>query len=244
MVEAPGPGSLLVLVVTYNEGENIARLVEHILAQVPHASVLVVDDDSPDGTSDIVRAIVDPRVRLECRTGVRGYSSAMIAGLRMAMREGYAQVATLDADVSHNPADLPGLVEALREADVAVGSRYCGGVRVLNWSIRRLLLSLAANAYVRALSGLASTDCTSGFRAYRVSALRGVRLERISATGYAFLPEVLFALRAAVIVDVPICFTERRAGVSKMSGAIIAEALLRPWGLLFRRLMDRLKPTH
>ena len=187
---------ILTLVVTYNEAGNISRLVPEILQHLPASSVLVVDDNSPDGTSNAVRVLADqdPRVSVICRTTERGYGSAMIAGMQHAITNGYDTIVTLDADFSHDPADLPRLVAGLAEADVAVGSRYAGGVRVLNWEVRRLLLSLGANAYVRFLSGLSCVDCTSGFRAYRAAVLERSRLSAIRTTGYAFLPELLFNL--------------------------------------------------
>jgi dolichol-phosphate mannosyltransferase len=159
--------------------------------------------------------------------------------MQHAIANGYDSILTLDADFSHDPADLPRLLQGLGDADVAVGSRYAGGVRVLNWEVRRLLLSLAANAYVRFLSGLACVDCTSGFRAYRASVLDRGRLNEIRTTGYAFLPELLFNLNGARVAEVPICYTERRLGESKMSKGVIAEALMRPWVLFLRRLGRR-----
>ena len=159
-----------------------------------------------------------------------------MATLQHAVRQGYDVVATLDADFSHDPADLPRLIDALAAADVAIGSRYVGGIRILNWGVQRLLLSLAANTYVRFLSGLACVDCTSGFRAYRVDALKKVAFDRISSTGYAFLPELLFALDQVRVAEVPICYTERRIGQSKMGNQVIAEAIVRPWALLGRRV--------
>lgn len=234
--------STLVLVVTFNEVHNIRRLIPAIRLHMPVASIVVVDDDSPDGTGEAVLELgrQDPRVHLITRRGARGYSSATIAGMQHALTGTYDVVATLDADFSHDPADLPRLVAALADADVAIGSRYIGGIRVLNWHVRRLLLSLGANAYIRRITGLRCTDCTSGFRAYRTSALRRAPLARITTTGYAFLPELLFVLRDARVVDVPICFTERREGESKMSGSVIAEAVVRPWVLLLHRGLRRL----
>jgi dolichol-phosphate mannosyltransferase len=228
----------LVLVVTYNEAENISRLIPEILACLPMCSVLVIDDNSPDGTTQVVQALADSDTRISviCRTEGRGYGSAMIAGLQYGIQHKYEAILTLDADFSHDPADLPRLLQAVAEADVAVGSRYAGGVRVLNWDVRRLLLSLAANTYVRFLSGLACVDCTSGFRAYRVSVLERVRLEKITTTGYAFLPELLFSLNRVRVAEVPICYTERRVGESKMSKRVIVEAMVHPWILFFRRL--------
>jgi dolichol-phosphate mannosyltransferase len=229
--------TVLTLLVTYNEAENIARLISDIRKQVPHATILVVDDNSPDGTTDIVRRIGQclNDVHVISRVGERGYGSATLVGLRYAIEHGFDAVLTLDADYSHDPADLPRLAEALRAVDVAIGSRYVGGVRVLNWDIRRLLLSLAANSYVRLLSGLQCTDCTSGFRGYRVDALKRVSLEKIRTSGYAFLPELLFSIERATVNEVPICYTERRLGQSKMSRRVVAEAIIRPWILCLKR---------
>jgi dolichol-phosphate mannosyltransferase len=228
----------LTIVATYNEADNISRLIPEILNRLPETSILVVDDNSPDGTAALVRAMsgVDGRVSVMCRTGRRGYGSAMIAGLSYAIEQGFDYILTIDADFSHDPADLPRLLHALEKGDVAVGSRYVGGVRVINWDVRRLLLSLTANAYVRWLSGLPCVDCTSGFRAYRASVFGAVRLDTIYTTGYAFLPELLFNLGAVRVVEVPICYTERRVGQSKMSKRVIAEAVVRPWALLAKRM--------
>lgn len=236
----------LTLVVTYNEIDNIRKLVPAILQHVPQSHVLVVDDNSPDGTAAAVRAFAerDPRVNVICRTTERGYGSAMIAGMRRGIEEGFEAILTLDADFSHDPADLPRLLEALNGADVAVGSRYVGGVRVLNWEVRRLLLSLGANAYVRFLSGLACVDCTSGFRGYRTNILSRASIGDIRTTGYAFLPELLFSLSGARVAEVPICYTERRLGESKMSKRVIAEAIVRPWFLLLRRIGRSLTGSH
>ena len=176
------------------------------------------------------------RVHVISRIGQRGYGSATLVGLRYAIEHGFDAVLTLDADYSHDPADLPRLAKALSVADVAIGSRYVGGVRVLNWEIYRLLLSLLANTYVRFLSGLQCTDCTSGFRAYRVNALKRAALDKVQASGYAFLPELLFNIDDATVNEVPICYTERRLGQSKMSRRVIAEAIVRPWVLGLKRL--------
>jgi dolichol-phosphate mannosyltransferase len=237
---------ILTIVATYNEAANIGRLIPEILNRVPTSAVLVVDDNSPDGTGDVVRGLqtANGRVHLLTRTTQRGYGHAMMAGLQQGIRDGYDVIATLDGDFSHDPTDLPRLIDALRSADVAIGSRYIGGIRVLNWDVRRLLLSLGANAYVRFLTGLECVDCTSGFRAYRVTALKDVTLNTISSTGYAFLPELLFALGSVRIAEVPVCYTERRVGHSKMRKRVIAEAMLRPWILLCRRLVRSKGPSQ
>jgi dolichol-phosphate mannosyltransferase len=230
---------ILTLVVTYNEASNIARLIPEILTHLPSSSVLVVDDNSPDGTGEVVRALaaLNPRIGILSRTDRRGYGSATIAGMQYAVQNDYDVIATLDADFSHDPADLPRLIDALDAADVAIGSRYVGGIRILNWGVRRLLLSLAATSYVRLLGGLSCVDCTSGFRAYRVDALKKAAFDRVSSTGYAFLPELLFALDRVTVAEVPICYTERRVGQSKMGTHVIAEAIVRPWVLLGRRIL-------
>jgi dolichol-phosphate mannosyltransferase len=229
---------ILTVVFTYNEASNIERLIPAILQHLPTSSVLVVDDSSPDGTADKVRGLQasDPRIQLMVRPTKRGYGSAAIDGMQYGLRNDFDAIVTLDADFSHDPADLPRLVDALSRAEVSIGSRYVGGIRVLNWDVRRLLLSLAANRYVRLLSGLRSVDCTSGFRAYRVGALKKVAFDRISSTGYVFLPELLFAMGRIRVEEVPICYTERRVGQSKMGNRVIVEALLRSWGLLYRRV--------
>jgi dolichol-phosphate mannosyltransferase len=229
---------ILTLVVTYNEADNIARLIDAILANLPDTNVLVVDDNSPDGTSEIVRSLTsgNPRIQLITRTTEKGYGSATIAGLEHGVKDGFDVIATLDADFSHDPADLPRLVEALATADVSIGSRYTDGGRVVNWGVRRRLLSLGANVYLRFLGGLSPKDCTSGFRAYRVEALRKVRFDGIAAAGYSFLPELLFAFGNAKVTEVPVCYTERRLGESKMGSGVIVESVVRPWIFLGRRI--------
>jgi dolichol-phosphate mannosyltransferase len=213
--------------VTFNEAENIGRLVPELLRHLPSGDVLVVDDDSPDGTAGIVGRLqaTDHRVHLIVRRNRRGFGSAIIEGLRYALANGYDVIATLDADFSHDPADLPRLVDSLRSADVAIGSRYVGGIRILNWDVRRLLLSLAANTYIRLITGLTATDCTSNFRAYRARAFDTVALDRISSTGYAFLPELLFAIDRARVHEVPICYTRRPPlPIPSISGAAARRA--------------------
>ncbi len=222
---------VLTIIPTYNEAGNIARLVDEIVTDV-----LVVDDDSPDGTGDIVRKLNErgDAVVLMNRYNERGYGSATIEGFRYALRHWYDVVVTIDGDFSLDPADIQKLLAALDNADVAIGSRYVGGIRVLNWDLRRLLLSMGASAYLRLLTGMKFKDCTCGFRAYRTSVFENVLLGGIKSEGYAFLPELLFALRRYRIVEVPITFTERRLGESKMSRRMMIEGVLRPWAMLWR----------
>lgn len=226
-----------VVVATYNEALNAPALVRQVKELHPELMVLVVDDNSPDGTARLVEELGLADVYVICRRDARGYGTAVRDGLREACRRGAERVATMDSDFSHNPRELGELLRALDDADVAIGSRYVGGVRVLNWAAQRLLLSLFANTYVRTILGLRAQDCTSGFRAYRRDLLRRMDLPTIQSNGYSFLVEMLWRAhrRRARIVEVPIIFEERREGESKMSSAVIRESVLRPWLLRFRR---------
>lgn len=227
----------LILIATYNEHENILPMIERLREVAPDADVLVADDHSPDGTWELVRGAgaSDGAVHLLDREGrPRGYGRAMVDGFDWALRQGFEAVVTLDADFSHDPAAAPDLFRALESgADAALGSRFVDGVRVLNWEMSRLLLSLGANQYVRMSLGMSHADCTSGFRGYGTAALKVITMRDVRSRGYAFLVEILFALhrRRLKIVEVPIVYHERRRGQSKMSKAIIFEAVLNPWRL-------------
>jgi dolichol-phosphate mannosyltransferase len=242
--EPPQPGRAVVIA-TYNEAANLKNLVPRLAELMPDALIVVVDDSSPDGTPEMLREMGAglPALVPVIRPGKQGYGSAVTAGLRRAIELGAGQIATMDADFSHDPADVPRLFEALTEADVAVGSRYFGGVRVLNWHPSRLLLSLFANRYVKTILGISVQDATSGFRAYRRQAAEHIVNMRISSLGYSFLVEVLYGAVAAGYepVEVPIIYAERREGQSKMSKKVIAEAVFRPWQLRAARLFGRSK---
>jgi glycosyltransferase involved in cell wall biosynthesis len=235
------PHAVTIVLATYNERENVGLLLPRLLDLDLNPRVIVVDDTSPDGTGDVVREIGTRhpgRVVLLSRASKEGYGSAMIAGLSKAIEQPSGVVVTLDADLSHDPSDIPNLIAALEDADVAIGSRYRNGVRVINWGPKRLLLSLGANRYVRLVLGLPVEDCTSGFRAYRAEALASLDLGRIRTRGYAFLVELLeMTTRLGYLAtEVPIVYTERTAGRSKMSRAVILEAVFRPWTLRLGRL--------
>lgn len=232
----PDPSKALVVVPTYNERETLPALVEAVLALPGSWKLLIVDDNSPDGTGELADELA------ECHTGVttlhrtnkEGLGPAYVAGFREALgRPGVDFVAQMDADLSHNPADLPRLLEAVGEAEVAIGSRYVPGGRTEGWGLRRRLLSRWGNAYVRAVLGAAVHDLTAGFRIWRRRALEAIALEAVRSRGYGFQIEMACRAMAAGcrVVEVPICFTERRAGKSKMSGSIVAEALVLPWKL-------------
>jgi dolichol-phosphate mannosyltransferase len=225
----------LIIVPTYDERENVGGLVRQIFAHAPAADVLVIDDDSPDGTADHAAELFgpDPRFRVLRRTGPRGYGRSLRDGYRRALDAGYARVLQMDADFSHDPASIPSLLDASRAADVVIGSRYCAGGGVANWPLRRRLLSRFANRYVAAITGLRVGDATSGFRCYTQRALRVLLEGRTRAEGYAFLVEATFRTHRAGlrVTEVPITFTDRREGQSKISRKVILESVLMPWRL-------------
>ena len=226
----------LITVPTYDERENVGGLVRQILAYAPEADVLVIDDDSPDGTADHAASLFgsDPRFAVLRRTGARGYGRSLLDGYRRALDAGYARVLQMDADFSHNPAAIPALLAAsARGADVVIGSRYCPGGGVANWPLRRRALSRFANRYVAAITGLRVGDATSGFRCYTQRALRVLLEGRTRAEGYAFLVEATFRTHRAGLrlAEVPITFTDRREGQSKISRKVIFESVLMPWRL-------------
>src|SRR5688500_3012830 len=238
----------LIIVPTYNERENVPGLVGQLLALVPDADVLLLDDNSPDRTADLATELFghDARFRVLRRTGARGYGRSIIDGYRSALEGGYARVVQMDADFSHDPATIPALVEASRRADVVIGSRYCEGGGIQNWPLRRRLLSRFANRYVSAITGLRVGDATTGFRCYTRRAVRHLLEGRIVAEGYAFLVEATYRARkeGLRIAEVPIIFTDRREGHSKMSRTVIFESVLMPWRLRFARRRHDDDNTH
>jgi dolichol-phosphate mannosyltransferase len=225
----------LIVVPTYNERENVAALIPELLKVAPTSDVLVVDDSSPDKTADYAEELfgTSPRFSVLRRTAERGYGRSLLDGYRFAVDRDYVRLVQLDADFSHDPAVVPVLTNAARNADVVIGSRYCLGGRVANWPLRRRLLSRFANGYVRVITGLTVRDSTSGFRCYTRRALQILLEAPIEAEGYAFLVETTFrAQRAGLrITEIPITFVDRREGQSKMSRRIIFESVLKPWSL-------------
>jgi len=225
---------------TYNEIENVEALITTFLDAAPGVDILIVDDASPDGTADIVSTLKEkePRIHLLKREGKRGLGLAYVDGFEWALKQGYEAVFSMDADLSHNPSDIPRLMSLLEECDVVVGSRYVGGrVSVINWPISRLILSVLAGKYVRLITGLRLSDPTSGFRGFRANVLKSIGLDTIKSNGYSFQVETLYRAHRCgfKIAEAPIVFTERREGKSKMSLSIILEAAVMPWRL-------RLKP--
>jgi dolichol-phosphate mannosyltransferase len=228
----------LVVIPTYNESENIERMLRRIQECLPGAGILVVDDGSPDGTADIVRTVgaEEPAVQLLARSGKSGLGSAYRAGFTWGLERGYDAFVEIDADFSHDPAALPSLLAPLDEGfDVSIGSRYVAGGSIPNWAWHRHLLSRGGNVYASTVLGLGVSDSTAGYRAYSAGILRSLDLEQIRAEGYGFQIEMTYRAKehGAAITEVPISFVDRAAGESKMSSVIVVEALglVTWWGL-------------
>ncbi len=231
---------MAVIIPTYNERDNLESIVTRVRAAVPTADVLIVDDNSPDGTGEIADKLAssDTRVHVMHRPGKSGLGTAYVAGFGWALSNGYDVMVEMDADGSHDPQDLPGMLSALEAADLVIGSRYVPGGTVVNWPRSREVLSRGANIYVRIMLGISVHDATGGYRAYRAGTLRGLGLDTVDSQGYCF--QIDLTLRTVntggQVVEVPITFTERAKGASKMSRAIIVEALWRvaQWGVAAR----------
>jgi dolichol-phosphate mannosyltransferase len=228
----------MILVATYLEAENITRLIDELLRHQPAADVLVMDDQSPDGTARLVQETYAhlPNVRVVVRSGRRGYGPAMRDGMRLFLESGAQNLITIDADLSHDPALTSRMLECIEPGGVAIGSRYIHGVRAMNWAAGRLITSIFGNRYVQAITKLPVADCTSGFRCYTRAALERLDLDRIRSNGYAFLVEVLYWLARAgcPIVEVPIVYRDRCFGESKLGLRILVESLILPWRLVLR----------
>jgi len=230
------PERALIIVPTYNERENIRRLLDSVLAQDARIDVLVVDDGSPDGTGTLVDEIVaaNDRVHVLHRGRKLGLGTAYIAGFRWALERGYDYILEMDADFSHDPIHLPQFLNAIEGADLVLGSRYQQGrVTVVNWPITRLILSYCANIYARAVTGLPVWDATGGFKCFRRSVLEAIDLSRVRSNGYAFQIEMSYRAwkRNFRIAEIPIVFVDRTEGTSKMSKSIVREAVWMVWRL-------------
>jgi dolichol-phosphate mannosyltransferase len=229
----------IVVIPTYNERDNLPTLLEGLMAY-PTLRALIVDDQSPDGTGQLADQLAHDwpdRIEVLHRTGRRGFGRSLLAGLTRAIQCEVDLVFQMDADLSHDPKYLSAMMAAASGADLVIGSRYLNGVSVVNWPLRRIILSAFANQYVRAVTRLSVRDCTSGFRCWRRDALAGLPMDRITSEGYSLLVEMLYlAERAGCrIVESPIIFVERQQGVSKMSTGVMLESALTPWRLLLRR---------
>ena len=232
-----------VVIPTYNEQDNLQRLIELVLQQDASIHVLIVDDNSPDGTGQLADTLADANERINVlhRPGKMGLGSAYRDGFRRAMQLGADLLIEMDADFSHDPSVLPIFLEQIKNYDLVIGSRYLNGISVVNWPLRRLMLSYGANWYTRLITGLTIMDCTSGFKCFRRSLIELIDLDRVQSDGYSFQIEMHFrsAELGARICEVPIIFIDRRVGQSKMSKRIVREAVLMVWklklGSLFRR---------
>lgn len=236
----------LVIIPTYNEKENIANIINAVMALPDAFNLLVIDDASPDGTQDIVRkkmAEYPDRVFMETRTGKLGLGTAYIHGFKWALERGYNYIIEMDADFSHNPTDLPRLYHECRDngADMSIGSRYISGVNVVNWPMGRVLMSYFASAYVRFITRMPLRDSTAGFVCYSDRVLRALNLDRIRFKGYAFQIEMKFKtwFKKFKIVEVPIIFVNRQLGESKMNSSIFGEAVFGVISLKLRSIFSK-----
>ena len=243
---APAPNAL-VIIPTYNEADNIGPVIDQVLALSPPVAVLVVDDNSADGTADVVRskkAETPERVHLIERSGKLGLGTAYLRGFRYALARDYTYICEMDADLSHDPNDLPRLIEPVQdgEVDLAIGSRYVEGVRVINWPLSRLVLSYSAGIYTRAITRLPILDVTAGFKCFHRRVLESLPLDQVNSDGYAFQVEMHYRTWRAGFrfKEVPVIFTERTEGESKMRREIVVEAALKVWELRLRDLTGQL----
>lgn len=236
----------LVVVPTYNERENLPMLAQRLLALPVKVDLLVVDDNSPDGTGKMADelSVQHPSVHVLHRTQKNGLGRAYIAGFKWALQRGYEFVFEMDGDFSHNPDDVPIFLQAAEDADLVLGSRYIHGIRVINWPLRRLMLSVNAGKYVRIVTGMPFSDPTGGYKCFRRRALESLRLDEVQSNGYSFQIELTHKIwrQGMKVVEVPIIFTDRFQGHSKMSRDIVREAFWMVWKLWFQNGMRR-RPT-
>lgn len=237
----------LVIVPTYNESNNIARLINEVMQLDEHVHLLIVDDGSPDGTAEIIKdqkSVFGKRLHLIQRSGKLGLGTAYVRGFKFALEHEYEYICEMDADFSHDPNDLPLLIEEVSsgKTDVAIGSRYANGISIINWPLSRLILSYSANLYARFITGLPIFDTTAGFKCIHRKVLEAISVDNIRSNGYAFQIELHFrAWKAGFSLnEVAIIFREREVGVSKMSKAIVWEAIWRVWTLKLQSLFGKL----
>jgi dolichol-phosphate mannosyltransferase len=234
----------LVVIPTYNEAANVRNLIPEILKVNSALEILVVDDNSPDGTANVVKEIMasDTRIHLVQRHEKSGLGTAYVAGFKYAIEHCFDYVFEMDADFSHDAREIPNFLTSVSEYDLVIGSRYRNGVRVLNWPVRRLLLSYFANVYTRLITGLPVKDATGGFKCFRRKVLESIDLDSIKSNGYAFQIEMTYKAwkKGFRVHEIPIVFMDRRIGASKMSKNIVYEAVFMVWKLRLRSLLGRL----
>lgn len=237
----------LIIIPTYNEAANIRKMIPRLMALKPELSVLVVDDGSPDGTGDVIKSFQETyegRVYLIERESKSGLGTAYVRGFEFALEHEFSYICEMDADFSHDPDDVPRLIEKVKsdEVDVAIGSRYCDGISIINWPLSRLILSYAANLYARFITGMDVQDTTAGFKCIHRRVLENINIQKIRSNGYAFQIELHFrAFKANFrLGEVSIIFREREEGVSKMSKKIVREAMWRVWYLKLQSMFGTL----
>jgi len=236
---------ILVIIPTYNESQNIEKLLEQIVGQnIDGLDVLVVDDNSPDGTGDLVKKFSkkEQSIHLLERSEKLGLGTAYMTGFRYALEKEYDLIIEMDADFSHDPNELKNLINATNQYDLVIGSRYVKGVNVINWPLSRLLLSMGASLYTRMITGLPLRDCTSGFKCFKRKVLESINLDKIQSDGYSFQIEMSFKAwkKGFILGEIPIIFLDRSAGTSKMSKKIVREAIWMVWNLKFQSLRGKL----
>jgi dolichol-phosphate mannosyltransferase len=233
----------LVVVPTFNEADNLRELVPRVLEQDPGMELLIVDDNSPDGTGALVESLreTEPRLHILHRPRKMGLGTAYLDGFRYALERGYDLVFEMDADFSHDPDSLPAFLEAAKDADLVLGSRYLNGVTVVNWPLGRLILSYGANLYTRIITRMPIKDATGGFKCFRRETLEGIDLGRVRTDGYGFQIEMNFKVwrKGLRIKEIPIVFVDRRVGISKMNRKIVWQAMWLVWKLRLQDLLGR-----
>jgi len=234
----------LVIIPTYNEIQNIKKLIYQIIEILPEINILIVDDNSPDGTGEYVRELssVDSRVKLLSRPGKLGLGTAYVAGFKYMLENGYEIAYQMDADFSHDPKELLNMQKEIDNNDVVIGSRYIKGVNVINWPMKRLLLSYFANKYTKIVTGIPVCDATGGFKCFRKEVLQTINLDKIKSNGYSFQIEMNFKAwkKGFRIKEIPIIFYDRTEGNSKMSKKIVHEAIFMVWKLRLRSILGKI----
>ena len=235
---------ILVIIPTFNEAYNIEKLIPEVLKQHPGIETLIIDDNSSDGTASIVKEIMknNKSIHIIERPSKMGLGTAYVEGFRFALKQNYDLIFEMDADFSHNPDTIPEFLKAIKENDLVIGSRYVRGVNVVNWPLSRLFLSWFANLYTRIITGLPVKDSTSGFKCFRRTVLENINLDAINSDGYSFQIEMHFKTwkKGFKIIEIPIVFTDRYHGESKMSSGVIREAIFMVWKLRFLSILGKL----
>lgn len=235
------PDSTLVIIPTYNELDNLSKLLPDLLNRYEFINILIVDDNSPDGSAEFVEDLskTDKRVNLLKREKKMGLGTAYIAGFKYALERGYDYVIQMDADYSHDPKEISNFLKEIKEYDLVLGSRYVKGVNVINWPMTRLLLSYFASAYTRAITWMPVKDATGGYKCFRKEVLKGVNLDKVKSNGYSFQIEMTYKAwkKGFKIKEIPIVFIDRAAGTSKMSKRIVREAIFMVWKLRLRSIL-------